>query len=71
MKSFFDLCVISIFTMLAISSSPIIKYNTKRKRVYHNMGFHSKFRFEAVNVSDYVKVKRSLRHSKTYQNAKS
>ena len=45
MKSFFDLCVISIFTMLAISSSPIIKYNTKRKRVYHNMGFHSKFRF--------------------------
>ena len=35
------------------------------------MGFHAKFRFEAVNVSDYVKVKRSLRHSKTYQNAKS
>ena len=35
------------------------------------MGFQSKFRFEAVNVSDYVKVKRSLRHSKTYQNAKS
>ena len=35
---FFDSCVISIFTMLTISYSPIAKYNTKRKRVSHNMG---------------------------------
>ena len=30
--------VISIFTMLTISHSPITKYNTKRKRVSRNMG---------------------------------
>ena len=35
---FFDSCVISIFTMLTTSYSPIAKYNTKRKRVSHNMG---------------------------------
>ena len=36
--SFFDSCVISIFTMLTISYSPIAKYDTKRKRVSYNMG---------------------------------
>ena len=63
MKSFFDSCVISVLTDYQIQY--------KRKRVSKNVGFHSKFTFETINVSDYVKVQRSPCHSKTYQNAKS